>query len=100
MFFQKASRFIGSYRFGKIISLRVFAPEFPQHRKLFGRLQPFGDHIEPQAVGHGQDRPHDLHAISILAHCFREGTVDFQSVQRKAVKVAQRRIACAEVVDG
>ena len=100
MFFQQGPGFIGGHGFGKVISLCVFAPEFPQHRKLFGRLHPFGNHIEPQTAGHGQDRPYDLHAISSLAYCFSEGTVDFQRVQGKAVQVAQRRITRTEVVDG
>ena len=45
--FQQGPRFIGGHRFGKVKSLCVFAPEFPQYRKLFGRLHPFGNHIEP-----------------------------------------------------
>src|SRR5712692_9610713 len=80
------------------ISLTELAMQRLEQRALLGGLDPFGDDVDRQAVAEGQDRADDLDVLR-LARGAHERRVDLQRVDRKAMQVAERRVAGPEIVE-
>ncbi len=97
---KSAPRGLVAQRAGKIISLAKLAAEFPKLGELAGRLHAFGDHVETEALGEGDDRPHDLRVLAAGADPGDEGAVDLERVEGELMEVAERRVALAEIVEG
>ena len=82
------------------ISLPFAAALFLQEFELRRGFDPFGENLEPQAMGHGDDRFDDGPVVSLPGEVGDEGAVNFQYIEGKALEIAQGRVAGAEVIDG
>src|SRR6185437_7500186 len=82
----------------EVKALVLIAAEGAQEPELIGRLHPFRDHLEPQAVRQGDDRLHDG-GIGLAAELAHERAIDLQLVDREAPQIVDARIAGAEVID-
>ena len=70
-----------------------------QERRLRLRLDPFGDHLEPEIVRHGDQRAHDGGVLGVVGDVAHEAAVDLDAREREAREIAQRGIAGAEIVE-
>ena len=59
----------------------------------------FGDDVEAQAVAHGDDGMGNRHIVGIRRYVLDERAVDFQRMHRETLKVSERGIAGAEIID-
>ena len=71
----------------------------PQPVALPAFLDPFGDHVEAQALTEVDDPAHELLLARILVDPVDERTVDLENVDREVAQMRERRVAGAEVVD-
>ena len=60
----------------------------------------FGDNAQSQAIGHGDDRPDQRRIACVGFKIAHKGLVDLERGERKALEIAQGRVAGAEVIDG
>src|SRR3546814_1520122 len=71
---------------------------FP-YTTLFRSLDPLGDQADAERARQRGDRLDDRRVLRAGGDVAHEALVDLQAVDRKALEVAERRIAGAEVVD-
>src|SRR6266404_7796946 len=76
---------LGGQWSGKVKPLAIFAFQFFQQGDLLNCLDPFGNYIQPEIIGHGHNAPRNLHALSVILHDAYEGAVDLQCVERETV---------------
>src|ERR1700719_61547 len=65
---------------------------------LLLRFDPFGDHDVLEALSHVNDGAHNQRVLGIGSDLLDKGPVDFQDVNGKLPKIAEARIAGAEVI--
>ena len=80
--------------------LPACAPQREQLVALHGGLHAFGDRREAERPGHVHDRADDGRVVRIRPEPGDEAAVDLDLVDGKALEVAHRGVAGAEVVDG
>jgi len=78
-------------RFGKIVSLRIFAVQCLQEFHLFAGFNPFRNDIKTETFGERHDGLHDLDTVSTIGHRTGEGTVNLY-VPKSSMA---RQIPCA-----
>ena len=81
------------------VALHFIAPRLAQEVELLGGLDAFGHHAQVQLVAERDDRLHDHGVVGIGGQIDDERTVDLELVDRKALQVAEARIAGAEIID-
>ena len=69
------------------IALIVVATQARQQFPLRLRLDPFGDHCQPQAVGQCDHHLGDGHVIGVSENVAHEALVNLEPVQRQAFQV-------------
>ncbi len=62
---------------------------FAQERQLLWGFNPFGDHLQVEAVSQLDDGSGDGRVLWVAGHLANECDVDFQLVDRKAAQVRQ-----------
>ena len=82
---------------GEVVALAVFAVEAADAFPLLGGFDALGRHVHPEIVGEGSDRADNFTAA--IMNILNKGSVDFDRVDGKLVKVAERGIAGSEIVD-
>jgi len=61
-----------------------------QELPLPQRLDPFCNHLQPQAVAQRDDGAHDRGVVLVGEHVAHEGVVDLELVERQLAQVGQR----------
>src|SRR5262245_34723790 len=89
----------GIERFGEEVALGEFAVEGFKLLGVLGGLDSFGGDANAKRMGQGDNGLDDLKVLAVEPHAVDERTVDLEQVDGKAMEVAERRIAGAEVVD-
>src|SRR4029077_6064301 len=67
--------------------------------QLFLRLDAFGNDAQFQAAAHADYRRHDSGFVGSSGDLANEGLINFEGINRKLSKIAQARVAGAEVID-
>jgi hypothetical protein len=83
-----------------VVALRDVAPRLPQHLKGYRVLDTLSDHEHAQLVTQLDGAPDDRRGAGIGAHVRDEAPVELKFIDRQSLKVGQRRVASAVVVDG
>lgn len=68
--------------------------------KLFGGLNAFGGRCDSELPGKSGNRSHDSQAVRATVDIPYERLIDLDFVEREAAKIAQARVARAEVIKG
>src|SRR4029077_14492245 len=82
------------------IALRLIASQLEQQRPLGLLLDPFREHQETEAVGHGDDRSYNWGWTGLCHNFLDKRLIDLYHVDRQPLQIAERRIAGPKVVDG
>ena len=80
-------------------ALHVIAAMFGDEGQLLCGFDPLSGDLHVQAFAQLRDGAHDRHAAGIVGQLPHEGPVDLDPADRKAVEVAERGIARAEIVE-
>ena len=83
-----------------MIPLRDVASHVLEAAQGFLILDAFGDHCEPEAMGHRERRLDDLHVVVAGGQVRDERPVDLQLLDREPLQVRKGRVPGSEVVDG
>ena len=88
----------GGHRLAEDIALRIFAAELVELDRVRIRLGALRHHVHAEIVRERDDRAQDHRprALVVGAH---ERLIDLDGVERKALKVGERRMAGAEIVE-
>ena len=86
---QQAREFFRGQRLAEVIALRFVAAQQLEEGELLRGFHPFRNHLEPEAVRHGDDRGDDRRVVGIGADIPDERLVDLQLVDRKALEIAR-----------
>src|SRR3972149_4761725 len=86
---QQAGEFMRRQRPAEVVSLNLEALMLPQKVQLFLALDPFGNHIEFQAVCDGDDGPGDGRGVGSLGKVLNEAAVDLDARDWKALEVRE-----------
>lgn len=82
-FFHKRHEFIRRHRPAKQVTLRKVAFQTAQIVHLGVQFNPFGHHLQTEAVGQGDDGCRNGSAVMIALDVGHEGTVDLERIQGK-----------------
>ena len=77
----------------------MIASVITQVRQLCAGLDTFGENLEAQVVGQGDDCAHDGPGVRVTRQVGDERLIYLHGVDRQALQITQARIASAEVVD-
>src|SRR5262245_12834100 len=89
---------VGAHRLAENIALRVFAAELIELDRVGIGLRALRYDLHAEVVRHRDDRAQD-HRPLALAGGTHERLVDLDSVEREALKIRERRMAGAEIVE-
>src|SRR5437773_5181273 len=87
------------HRMREQVALALGAIKVDERVELRFGLDSLSDHSLAERRTHRDDRPHNFLSVASTAHATQEGTIDLDLSDWQLVQRAQRRIACAEVVD-
>ena len=80
------------------IALGFLAADAVEESRLPERLHPFGNNLQAKAMAHRHDGAHDRSSKRIGRKVANEGLVYLETIERKALEVAEIRVARAEIV--
>jgi hypothetical protein len=83
-------------RFAQQLALEAIAAAAQQELALFVLLAPFGDNLQAEFRGQGDDRLDDRGRVRIDMDVAHEGLVNFERREREALQVAERSVAGSE----
>lgn len=85
-------------RFAEQEALYIAAAFAPENVELIEFLHPFRQRFHPQRISQRRDRANNGMAIAAIGKIGDERPVDFHFVEGEGAQIAQRRIACPEIV--
>ena len=97
---QQLEIIVRTHRVAEKQTLRVRAIVALQERQLFFRFDAFGNDVQVQPLAHVNDRADNRCIVGVDREVLDERFVDLECVDRKLLQRAERRVACAKVVDG
>jgi hypothetical protein len=83
----------------EIVALPITAAEAVEVLQLRGSFYPFGYDIQTERSSQADQEPDDLVGLFMLAYPSHERSVDLERVNRELLKIAERAIPSAEVVE-
>mmetsp|Transcript_20721 Transcript_20721/g.38883 ORF Transcript_20721/g.38883 Transcript_20721/m.38883 type:complete len:265 (-) Transcript_20721:52-846(-) len=97
---HKLGEGIGRQRPAEQIALHRLATLAAQEVELARGLDPLGQGLQAQRLGHADDGIDDGAVLGVLGQVAHEGLVDLELADAELLQMAERRIAGAEVIDG
>src|SRR4051794_1432615 len=82
------------------VALAEAGLQLAQRGELLGGLDALGDDLEVERAGEVDDHADEARFAPAGGQAVDERLGDLQRVQRQRMQVRQRRVACAEVVEG
>jgi hypothetical protein len=74
---------------GEEVALAELAAELAQGGQLLGCLDAFGDRLQTECLGKGEDPPGKGGVLGAPGHAGDKGAVDLEDVDREALQVAK-----------
>ena len=90
---------VGGNRLAEEVALIGCTPLHAEKGELISRFHSFGHDVEIEGTPHPNDCPHDRRIALPELQILNEGSIDFQRIDREALKVGEGGVSSPEVID-
>ena len=87
--FEEGVNSCGAEGPGEVVALAELAAELAEGGQLLGCLDAFGDRLQTERLGEGEDAPGQGGVLGAPGHAGDKGAVDLENVDREALQVAR-----------